>query len=399
MKLDKKKLIVAAVVFVLLIGLVVGLAIGLGNKKSKVVFYGLPESLNESLGSYLQKSGGKFDVTVLGEEDGLSVSDAKKYDAIFTWNGAVAENFAKSAKEMPDAIYRRMPTSVRSSGKVDNKNLMVPILFDYVPIYVSKKAGAFENDMGPESIAELENCLAAEKGNFDFAMLCGGVTDPEFYGFLSMVAESMLGGDGYKNLCARILEKKSFREVLDEVVSKSSDGVALSLRSVLDTIVSWQRSGLIQQQWYRISENDLFMLMERQSFCVGSMFLDYYRKLPRRVSYNYSPYRFPVMDPKMDHGVIASEVVMIAQKQNKSLKKLADFLTKADTQEELSNLTTLSPVHSQAGAYDGIADDGRFYSAASKYGPLPTLDRAAFTSRDTANAFAQEARDFLLLGN
>ena len=213
-----------------------------------------------------------------------------------------------------------------------------------------------------------------------------------------MAAESVLGADGYKALVKNLSEKKDFRAVLDDVVTNTPDGASLSLRSVLEKIFDWQSRGLLQRQWYMVGRTDLFNLMQYKSFYVSSMPLDYYRNLPRMVSYNYTAYRFPMENVDMDHGLVAHEIVMIPRSNKKALRNLEDYLVSLDIQEQLSNVTTFAPVHSQSGAYDSISDDARFYAASTKWGPLPQLDRAACTSKDDAEKFAKDAREFFIVG-
>ena len=397
--MEKKKkigIIVVAACFV--VGLVLGISLGLANKKYRIAIYDLPKNVSEKLRGYVESSDKKFVVTVLDGGSGFSVAESKKYDAVFTWNGVLAENLAKAGVDIPAQAYSKMPQAVRRSCLVDGKSRMLPILYDHVPLYFCKDASTYNDFSGPETLVELEANMEADRENFSFPMLVAGSEDEDFYGFLSMAAESVLGADGYKALVKNLSEKKDFRAVLDDVVTNTPDGASLSLRSVLEKIFDWQSRGLLQRQWYMVGRTDLFNLMQYKSFYVSSMPLDYYRNLPRMVSYNYTAYRFPMENVDMDHGLVAHEIVMIPRSNKKALRNLEDYLVSLDIQEQLSNVTTFAPVHSQSGAYDSISDDARFYAASTKWGPLPQLDRAAFTSKDDAQKFAKDAREFFIVG-
>lgn len=394
---NKKKIIIIAAAVLFALGLTLGLVFGLKNRPLKVAVYDLPENLSSVVEEYVHKWNPKTKVSVIDKENGFSVAESKKYDAVFTWNGAFAQGIAKSksAREFPASVYSQMPSALRRSAKVDDKNLTLPILFEHVPLYFCTAAGTYDSSAGPETLAELEENLATEKGNFSFTMLLGGSSNPDFYDLISMFAESILGGEGYKNLAEKILEKKDFHEVLNETVSVAGDGAGLSLKTVLDRICQLQDKNLIMNQWYTVGENDLMTLMQYQDVYVGSMDLSYYRKLPRRIAYGYGVYRFPVEDAEMDHGLVVNEIVMLATSKKKQSNGLGSYFVSMDIQEQLSNVTTFSPVQSQAGSYDIIADDARFYSAASKWGPLPSLDRLAFTSEEDLVSFAEDVRKYL----
>ncbi|MBQ2551892.1 MAG: hypothetical protein II563_03460, partial [Treponema sp.] len=137
---------------------------------------------------------------------------------------------------------------------------------------------------------------------------------------------------------------------------------------------------------------------QQKAFYMGFMPLKKYRNMSRRISYNYSTWKFPPDDVKIDHGVVANGIVMISHSSKKPVMNLAEYLVANGIQEQLSNLTTYTAVHSQSGCYDSIADDARFFAASTKYGPLPQLNRAAFTSADISKTFAADAREFLILG-
>lgn len=397
-KNKKLVLIIAAAVF-FVAGIVSGFLIASKNRSYKIAFYDLPNEITKNLQAYAEKSGGKFSFSFFDGESGFSVEESKKYAAVFTWDGAFAKSMAKSAKDLPTSLFSQMPSSLRRSATVDEKLRLLPVLYDHVPVYFLKD----ENDVqsafsGPETLALLEEKLGGAKADFSFASITAGSDDECFYEVLSMFAESVLGADGYKNLAEKILEKKSFREVLDETVGKNSAGENLSLRTVMDKIFDWQSRSLIQRQWYMINEDDLMALMQQKAFYMGFMPLKKYRNMSRRISYNYSTWKFPPDDVKIDHGVVANGIVMISHSSKKPVMNLAEYLVANGIQEQLSNLTTYTAVHSQSGCYDSIADDARFFAASTKCGPLPQLNRAAFTSADISKTFAADAREFLILG-
>ena len=398
MKKNKKILIViGAIVFA--IGVALGIFLGLANRVYRIAIYDLPETLSSGIKKQAEGSGIKIDVSVIDGKKQFSVSESKKYDAVITWNGAFAKSLSKLAPEIPANVYSVMPTSVRSSGMIDGKYKAVPILYDHVPIFICKSAAKnIDEDVGFASLSELESFMENAGEDFSFSMISAGSIDEYLYEFLSMMAESILGGEGYKKLCDAICEKREFREVLDDELAKSSDGKKLSLRTVMDKIFEWQSKSLIQRQWYTITQDDLFNLMQYKSFLVGSMPMDYYRNMPRRVSYSYSVFKFPPLDPDMKHGMVSNEVVMIPRSNKKPLLNLEKHLVSLNIQERLSNVTTYTVVHSQSGCFDSIADDARFFAASTPLGPLQMLDKAAFTSAETAKKFADDVREYLVNG-
>ena len=173
--MEKKKkigIIVVAACFV--VGLVLGISLGLANKKYRIAIYDLPKNVSEKLRGYVESSDKKFVVTVLDGGSGFSVAESKKYDAVFTWNGVLAENLAKAGVDIPAQAYSKMPQAVRRSCLVDGKSRMLPILYDHVPLYFCKDASTYNDFSGPETLVELEANMEADRENFSFPMLVAG---------------------------------------------------------------------------------------------------------------------------------------------------------------------------------------------------------------------------------
>ncbi|MBP5441877.1 MAG: hypothetical protein J6Y60_01415 [Treponema sp.] len=385
--LKKRWYIFLAAGFVLAACIVLIIILALNStKKLSVAFYGVEEKIVENLSKEITKAWPKeVEFTVLSEEDGLSVEEAGKYDAVITWSGKKARILAQNAAEMPAKIYGGMPTSVQKAGLSGDKQVFLPLLYDYSPLFYSKSS----LNRGFDEIADFGSFDEMEQkavGEYAFSLYASGKSIDHFYGLISCITESICGSAGYRKLCDLIESGKDFEECCDEPLAEIQ-GEKITFRTVLEYIRTLQDDKILSGQWHSYSTSDEMLLMSEDEIYSISMPLDYYRTIPMRTAANYRPIRFPIANESVEHALVAPTVVMFINKKADKKQDLIKALVSPSVQERLSESTMLIPVSSQAGCYDIYADDGRFYAAGSFGGLVSTINKECFTT-------AQEEEDF-----
>ena len=220
--LKKRWYIFLAAGFVLAACIVLIIILALNStKKLSVAFYGVEEKIVENLSKEITKAWPKeVEFTVLSEEDGLSVEEAGKYDAVITWSGKKARILAQNAAEMPAKIYGGMPTSVQKAGLSGDKQVFLPLLYDYSPLFYSKSS----LNRGFDEIADFGSFDEMEQkavGEYAFSLYASGKSIDHFYGLISCITESICGSAGYRKLCDLIESGKDFEECCDACYSDS----------------------------------------------------------------------------------------------------------------------------------------------------------------------------------
>ena len=366
-------------------------------KKLKVAFYDVEGKIVENLSGEIKKAWPKeVEFTVLSKDDGLSVEESGKYDAVITWSGRKARTLAQKADEIPAKIYGAMPTSVQKAGLSDGKRIFIPLLYDYYPLFYSKSS----LNRGLAEIEDFVSFDAMEKEALDqyaFSLYAAGRSIDHFYGLISCFTESLCGSEGYRKLCGLIESGKDFEECCDEPLAEIQ-GEKITFRTVLEYIGNLQDQRCLSGQWHSYSTSDEMLLMSEDEIYSISMPLDYYRTIPMRTAANYRPIRFPLANEGIEHALVAPAVVMFINKKADKKQDLIKALLSSNVQERLSESTMLIPASSQAGCYDIYADDGRFYAAGSFGGLVSTINKECFTTAQEEEDFKARLVSFLTFG-
>jgi hypothetical protein len=361
-----------------------------------VAYYRLPPVVTDALTEQIKKSySGKIYFKIFSGNEQLKQKKVRKYDLFFTWNGAQAEAFAAKSVDLPSSLYDLIPDSERSLGIASGKNRMLPLLYDHYEIsFLKETAGKTEGI--PEDWDSFEKYLQKNTGGTRMPLFAAGADDRTLLAFTGALAEAIAGVQSYKRLVQFAGEGESPDIIMDESLETSNDGkTSVTLRTILNLIVSWQKSGIMHQTWFNGSETDTSSFMKDKNAAAVFMPLSEHRTLPLRTVYPYETSHFPVASAVPDHALIAPAVVLISYTKNPLFTDTIKFLISVQSQEALSNLTQLAPASSRAGAYDKQADDVRFWAAAYSGGPVPDLMNAAFTSDAEAYKFAAYIRKYL----
>jgi hypothetical protein len=395
---NKQKLlfVIALAVFVCSIFLSC-LIIKQNRKILDVAYYRLPQAVTDSLTRQIKRSySGKIRFKVLPEDTVLSQNKAKRYDLLFTWNGAEADLLAGKAAELPASLYSQIPSSERKLGIVNGKNCMLPLLYDHYEVSFLKKALKKTATVPEDWNTFMQYLHKDTSGKYMIPFFAAGTDNRTLLAFIGALAEALTGSDGYVHFTALVKNTSSLDTVIDEPFGQLSDGKSVAtLRSVLDLIVSWQKDNIMHKTWFNGSDADVASFMKDKITAVVFMPLSEHRTLPLSTLHQYESSHFPVDASVQNHALIAPAVVLISYNTNFLFSDTIRSLISLQTQETLSNETKLSPASSQAEAYDRQADDIRYWAASYAGGAVPDLQNAAFISPHQAEIFAGEVRKYL----
>jgi hypothetical protein len=362
-----------------------------------VAYYRLPLTVTDSLSSQIKKSySGKIRFKVLPADIELSQNKARRYDLLFTWNGASAELLAKKAVELPASLYNQIPSSERKLGIVNGKERMLPLLYDHYEVSflkeTAKKTGAVPEDWN----TFMRYLHTDTSGTYAIPFFAAGADNRTLLALVGALAEALTGSSGYEHLTALVKSAASLDSVIDEPFGTLSDGkTAVHLRYVLDLIVSWQNAGIMHRTWFDGSEADAASFMKDTITTAVFMPLSEHRTFPLSTLHKYESSHIPVDTAVIRHVLVAPAVVLISYNTNTLFSDTISSLISLQAQELLSTETKLAPASSKAEAYDRQADDVRYWAASYKGGPVPDLMNAAFTSLHQADILAEEIRKYL----
>ncbi|MBQ9238751.1 MAG: hypothetical protein IJ191_05480 [Treponema sp.] len=387
---------IAGVLIISAAGVIAGLYAVHVRARSRldVAFYGLSPAIVDALTTaiedeYAESASATF--TAIPDSAPLTPRSVKKYDLLFMWNGAVAENCAAHAQPFPRHLFHLVPAALRERS---DASTLLPLLLDHCELDYHKEAESAHGIAPPETLATFLTSLYDAAAVYDHPLLIAGNDDAHLLDFISVLVEAIVGADGYRTLVQAVKATPKFETVSVVPLTTDAAGTPVTLMTVLSLLELFQEQNILYPQWYDVSLADVETFLREHALYAAVMPLSYHRTLPLRTIYTYQTVRFPVSTPEVRHAVIAPELVMIKYDTQPRSDALAEKLLSADTQESLSQSTQLVPVATRAGAYDTISDDVRFFVASSTDGGAPSLF-TAFPHRESAHACAEAIRIFL----
>ena len=362
-----------------IIGIVAGIAIiisticvvrsikkKISDRTVHIAFYGLPEDKCELLKKYIPQEENinlEFDVIPDNAFDLAVVK--QKYDMLLTWKGEITESLSGVAEEIPDAVFAVMPSALRDKEKKCASILLDHCEFSY-NTDVFKKTG-IENL--PSSFNSFMDYLNSAKNVVFSPFFCNGAEDRILIDFVGSLVMANGGLNAYQKLLAEM--KKV--ETLEEIIDVDLGGNGFTMRQVLDMLKQWPKQGFTHPAWYNGRGNDLLYFAEDGQLGVFFTLLSEHRKIPYNVIKNYETFLVPPNFDGSNYGLIAPAISCMLLSDNSHCKRYITNFFIEETQEELSNVTNLAPVHARVQAYDRQADDVRFWAASCKGGAVPDL--------------------------
>lgn len=338
------------------------------DRTVRIAFYGLSEEITDLIKEKIpQEENIILDFNVISADNFDKAIVNQKYDMLFTWKGEITDSLSASAEEIPPRVLETMPKSLR-----DKKCL--PIILDHCELTFSTEV---KNKIGrdiPMSFTSFYDYLNAAKSTVFSPFFCNGAEDRILIDFIGAIVMAKGGLRAYNKL----IEELRITENLDTVIDVKLDGKDCTLRSILDMLKEWPKNGLTHPGWYNGRGNDLYYFAENKQIACFFTLLSEHRKIPYNVIKNYEASLFPPDISASNYGLIAPAVSCMLLSDNSNSKRyIANFFTE-EAQEELSNKTSLAPVHYRSQAYDRQADDVRFWAASCAGGAVPDLYLAVY---------------------
>ena len=397
-KNSRKKVLVIALCIALVLVIASVLALILVNKKDRafsVGFYQVPELIASNLEKKISQTYGENIKFIQIEDEQLSEKKFySKFDIIFCLNGSFVDGLEKYTKKIPAGIYGNMPRAI-----TDKTQVSLPILLDHYELAFYRPSRMNALNM-PQSLDELQEYLEKSKKNVFSPFFCAGGDDNTLLALVSAFTEAYGGTAAYNELCEALKKEKTLKSVAEtKLPLSSSTAKYFTIIDILDIFRSWKDNEMVHPDWFHASLNDVKVFMEEKQIAVVFMPLSFHRTISYRVIRDFESDRLPLRSSKDNHGLIAPEYVAIKLSNEELCDTIFADLIEEVTQTNLSDQTKLAPVNSRCAAFDRQSDDVRFFAAACKDGPLPSISEAVFqTSRAELHPFAEEIREYLRTG-
>lgn len=361
------------------------------NKEVQVAFFGLPDSVKNSLENWIKEnSKSKTSFYSIDAEYYDAKKVAQKYDLLFSWDGQVLSEQEAKAEKISKKCYVQQPLSFNNT---DGKQLKVCVDHFEIAYNIAKiKESGVEY---PSSFAELDRFLSDMSGYVFCPFLFEGGNDEVLLAFLSCYIEGKAGSDGYKAFLAQAAKNPDYN-ALSTYAIPAANGQDFTLVDVISELKLWPEKGYTHPSWYRATDVDVNIFTETDQVAVMFTSLSRHRNLSYNNVSKYEACRFPIARDGVNHGLIAPSVACVKFRNSNVVNDLLASMVSPEAQEIISNNTMLGPASLQGQAYDRQADDVRFWAAACKDGPLPDLYNAIFQLDAEAGAqFANAVRDYL----
>lgn len=393
MKKNKKiSLICLILVLILLLIGTLFILVKKNTQEVKIAFVEMPQNVQsvlvEQINSVFEK---KVKFSFISTDE-FNKSKLKKFDYVFCVKGNAILDREEEFIAFPKEWYKDFPTAVEYSSEKE-----IPILLNHYELNYNKDFFNEEKLNYPRSFAELQNSLYELKEYVFLPFYCTGGDDRTLLALLSCFVESLGGSLGYNQFIKNLQESDSFAENLEKEIYKyPNSSNVLTLKTILDGLIVWQKNEILHSNWYEAKPGDLNVFLEMNQ--IGVFFESFYnhREINPKLIRNYDTDRFPVLQVGEPHGVIQPVFVCVKTSNKKQDDENIRLLTLAEKQYYLSVKTKLAPVNSSAQCYDKQADDVRFLAAACSDGPMPDIYNAVFQGKeDKAHVFAQAIRQYL----
>lgn len=381
----KARIILISVISVLLISTGIYLAHYIRINTTKIAFYQISPEVQNAIENQIKKNltdkKTKISFVKLNENKPLYEIQTKKYAIIFAYNSRGVIEL--ESKQIPVSIMDAFPTKIRYSVTSNNKYYAMPVLLDHFgfSIYTS-----YQNILGlaePNSLTNLKKYLKEVNAKASVPLAVCGSDDSELFGFISAYAQSRMTIKEYYALCTELYKAQS-----------SLSDLPFELKSILDEIKSLQNDGLLFANWTTLTPSQMEFMMKEHHMGSAVTSLSLHRTFPYNLIKYYNTTIFP-QEQKDTAGAVVPEIVAVKMQNGNFINSILQNLITADSQKALSKNTTLAPAASVGESHDTLADDIRFWAAATPSGPVPSLKEASFITPERVTTYAQKIRDYL----
>lgn len=262
-----------------------------------------------------------------------------------------------------------------------------PLLLDPVKLACSTAAAEKLNRGSYLLFEDFERMQEVAGSDVSFPITCAGGVDDQLFAMISSVA-SMQG--------LRLNAEAA------AALGKSPDlhtACPPELKTVLDTLVSWRKQGMLHPEWFRLVERDISVFMEFNSTALAAMPLSASRQLKREILERFTTMQIPLPDLLSKKNMPATTIVWAQSIQTEEEKlpiigEIRSFLYAQATDELLARATHLAPIFAAAQTEDAEASSARYWAASSNT-VVPFLGDAACTTAAEKKLLAESIRLYL----
>lgn len=381
-RINKKIILVAAIIALVLAVIFALAAIIFSGKKNTVAIWGLEKPQSLAVKSEIEKISKEqnlaLEVQILDGEKSLSsqLMIPAKILAVITTKGygtETAESKAGKNSALPADLTSEMTSSMRSAAKItknaknekdERKIAVIPLLSDNLEIDISTRAFRTSGMSAISTWSDIENFSKIQKRKIEFPLVFAGADGKFFLDLLGGLAEAFDGQGSYKK-AREILKNaagKRFNaaELADELAENPDSPLITSIR----TLKNWQKSGLLNPNTFALSKRDVNAFVSSGLASGFFMSLSDHRNFGGKIS-NYSSIYLPSENNAAARCFTSATVCAVPLKKSKSVEKLIRTLVSQEGQENLSRATGLAPVLAHCRTPDKQADDVRYWIAAT----------------------------------
>lgn len=321
---------------------------------------------------------------------------------LFAYDGAIKDPDAAGLAVLDDEPIRAMPSSLRRVGSDGESRYAYPLLIDHLEL--AYEVGLFES-IGLAPPPTLEEFLRAARkfaaGSPPAIFIAGG-DDSTLLNLIGALVESRGGLAAAEALGSLEYRPDALGSLLDSSLCSDDAARPVTLRSELDLLVSLKAEGLLHPEWYRFGLRDLSAFMADGSAPFAIMQLSQRRLMDQRTASRYKGIVFPASPGASRRAprftILTASLNASAPKRHREAAfGFLAYLSSAEGQRRLSELSGLAPTHAAARAPDEQASELRLWAAASS---AVTPEPGWAMARDGASraALAAELRAYLEAG-
>lgn len=417
--MKKKRILIISIILaiILIAGIIAFILIKKDRKITRVAFYGLDENnvslIQEILSKVTDKKGNpvKYEFIVLDAEKALAPQIKRKYDAVYSYMGLNVENTIAAIKEkksdkicLSEDILNGTTISVKQAA-LNNKNGLisaVPFLLDYCEIDIDRR---ILFGLGIKKIvnwADIENYAveaAKQKGQ---AILFDSKDSSNFLAAFGAFTESISGVQAVNKTVSEIKkllykdgnEVNKDRLAYENLIASLAEEPGSPLFDSTHTLARWYKNGLLTQEAFNISNNDIFNYISMEMAPIVFWNFSSRRRIKFPTTNSISTIYYPSERNPVTRYFAAPVFTAVPLSAKESVKKGIKLLVSREVQENLSRKTGLAPVLANCQVPDHQADDVRYWIAATNAPSVP-LGEAAFCEKSTRDLFAESLINYI----
>ncbi len=290
----------------------------------------------------------------------------KPCDLLITKHFKVDKKWSEKLKPISGNISSTQPYSTRKISEFNNVAYLIPLQYDHIEL--AYKQDVFSKEIRHNglifSFSELEAELKRLTKPNNYPLAIAGGIDSDLMDFISVLAISSSGVDGYNKLSQLLKSDADFDKILNSPLNND-----FMFKDILDIAVSWKKEGVLHPQWLDLDQDDVNAFLENEISSSVVTRLSTHRTMPLDIlrSLNETPFPFLLKEDRGSGLVLPVDSLAINRKSlfGKQIGALLPKLLSDKTQKDLTSFSRLAPTISTSEAVDKQASDVRLWGAAS----------------------------------